>query len=86
MNELNLAQKAELIKGMGSLMGYADVMRIASALWIMALRENGHEDHSAFLPSYQRWIGNGNYYKEARFVTEEIESLIREMRGKGIEA
>lgn len=83
--ELNLAQKAELIKSVGGMMGYAEVMRMASALWQMSLEENGHDKHQAFVPSYDRWIGNDAYYKEAGFVTDEIKSLIRDLRGKGIE-
>lgn len=85
MAELNLAQKAELIKGMGSLMGYADVMRMASALWTMALEENGHDTENAFLPAYSRWIGDSSYYKEARYVREDIDSLVKALKGKGIE-
>ena len=83
--ELTLRQKAEQIKLMGNLMGYADVMRIASALWAMTLEENGHDKHSAFVPSYDRWIGNGHYYKEARAVSDEMAALEKTLKGMGIE-
>lgn len=70
--ELTLRQKAEQVKRLGDLMGYADVMRIASALWMMALEENGHDMENAMIPSYGRWVGNSHYYKEAKAVSEEM--------------
>lgn len=84
--ELNSTQKAEQVKYAASLMGYAELMRYASALWMMALEENGHDAENAFIPAYPRWIGNGHYFKEAGFVKEDIDSLIRELKRKGIEA
>lgn len=83
--ELTLRQKAELVKRMGELMGYSDVMRIASALWMMSLEENGHDKHNAFVPSYDRWIGNSHYYKEAGAVTEEMDTMVRKLKGIGVD-
>lgn len=84
--ELNAVQKAEQVKYAASLMGYSELMRYASALWMMALEENGHDTETAFVPAYPRWVGDANYFKEARFVKEDIDSLIRTLKAKGVEA
>lgn len=84
--ELTLRQKAELVKNLGGLMGYSDVMKIASALWAMSLEENGHDKHQALVPSYDRWIGNSHYYKEAVAVSEEMTGWLLKMKGIGMEA
>lgn len=80
-----MAQKAELVKGIGSLMGYGDMMRFAAALWKMALEENGHDPENAFLPAYPRWVGDSSYYKEGKYIREDIDALVKELKGRGIE-